>query len=237
MGFTLIELLTVIAIIGILAAIMIPVVGSVRKKAHIATSVSNLRQLGAASLAFAAENRDQLPVYFLDHATYPNHGWVKALWRLTHAPKPVPRVTPSPDNSDGFRAEWGGTIFLSPLLEDGDVVRSYGFNKYLCRYTGSDPTSLTLSPITLREIVNPGRTAMLGDSQKSVQLTRDSNPTGRNDGWTLIVFVDGHVDRLRPPVSTNNNPAPDEKRMPYNRDSTFWRGTTNAPDGRPITTW
>ena len=48
-AFTLIELLTVIAIIGILAAILIPTVGAVRVQAKQATCVSNLRQVGVAA--------------------------------------------------------------------------------------------------------------------------------------------------------------------------------------------
>jgi len=47
-GFTLIELLTVIAIVGILSAILIPVVGKMRTSALRSESASNLRQVFSA---------------------------------------------------------------------------------------------------------------------------------------------------------------------------------------------
>jgi len=60
-GFTLIELLTVIAIIGILAAIIIPTVGKVRSVARASVSLSNMRQITPAFLTYAADNRGLIP--------------------------------------------------------------------------------------------------------------------------------------------------------------------------------
>lgn len=52
-AFTLIELLTVIAIIGILAAIIIPAVGNVRVKAAQAASASDLKNIATSYNSFA----------------------------------------------------------------------------------------------------------------------------------------------------------------------------------------
>ncbi|MBC8011478.1 MAG: prepilin-type N-terminal cleavage/methylation domain-containing protein [Burkholderiales bacterium] len=56
-AFTLIELLTVIAIIGILAAIIIPTIGKVRQSANRAQCASNLRQIGLAAKSWSADNK------------------------------------------------------------------------------------------------------------------------------------------------------------------------------------
>jgi prepilin-type processing-associated H-X9-DG protein len=57
----LIELLTVIAIIGILAAILIPTVGKVRNSAQSARCISNLRQVGQQIMAYANDSKGNLP--------------------------------------------------------------------------------------------------------------------------------------------------------------------------------
>lgn len=60
-GFTLIELLAVIAIIGILAAILIPVVGRVRDAARQSGCVSNLRQISMAIQLYIEDHNGMTP--------------------------------------------------------------------------------------------------------------------------------------------------------------------------------
>lgn len=59
-GFTLIELLVVIAIIAILAAILFPVFAQAKEAAKKANCLSNLKQIGIASIMYAGDYDDTL---------------------------------------------------------------------------------------------------------------------------------------------------------------------------------
>src|ERR1035441_2884399 len=73
-GFTLLELLTVVATIGILAALLFPVLGKAKTKAQRTTCLSNLRQLSVAWMLYADDNHGFLAEsYPLDNLRSEEH--------------------------------------------------------------------------------------------------------------------------------------------------------------------
>jgi len=60
-AFTLIEMLITLAIVAILAALLVPTVRSVLSRGKAAKCVSNLRQIGVAVAAYAADNNGAFP--------------------------------------------------------------------------------------------------------------------------------------------------------------------------------
>jgi prepilin-type N-terminal cleavage/methylation domain-containing protein/prepilin-type processing-associated H-X9-DG protein len=64
-GFTLVELLVVIGIIAVLVALLLPALNRTREQARKANCLSNLKQIGAAVLMYAQENKGEVvPLYF-----------------------------------------------------------------------------------------------------------------------------------------------------------------------------
>ena len=111
-AFTLIELLTVIAIIGILAAIIVPVVGKVRETAAKAACASNLRQLALGTTTYANENKGLL---LARPPNYP-HAFPLSVWNdirpyFGNPPKDKLMICPGPLRTwrNGESANYGPT--------------------------------------------------------------------------------------------------------------------------------
>ena len=62
-AFTLVELLVVIGIIGILAALLLPVLSKAKAYAHATTCKNHLRQMGLALKMYADEHQSRYPYY------------------------------------------------------------------------------------------------------------------------------------------------------------------------------
>lgn len=211
-GFTLVELLTVIAIIGILAAILIPVVGRVRETARTSNCARNLSSLGVAFQLYAADNKGLYPSV-----------------RTQNANRDKPGANPTGKN-------WQEELFPYQTREAGDIgdlndsVDSYVYcPEFVSRYKG-DPKwraetqttggygmnpSLGFNAYDNRfraaAIQQPSRTVLLGDSGSHILSAGNSwamsasrlggYTTGdpvRHRGSANYLFADGHVSLLDP---------------------------------------
>lgn len=145
-AFTLLELLVVIAIIGVLAVLLLPVLGVVREGGNQAAGLSNMRQVGAAFVIYATENDFELPSPANRRGEVDR--WPKALARYLKDVK----VYAAPGMPDNYLARHADPLANSPNNT------SYLMNGFDDLGGFDDPEA----KIRLSQIESPSNTLLLG---------------------------------------------------------------------------
>jgi prepilin-type N-terminal cleavage/methylation domain-containing protein/prepilin-type processing-associated H-X9-DG protein len=112
-GFTLVELLTVIAIIAVLLAILLPVLAAAMERARLVQCASNMRQICGALINYSTANRGKFP---------PNvsAGLSRQWWDVERIGQFIRSTAPITTS----RA--AGGVFVCP--SDSDALLSYAMN-------------------------------------------------------------------------------------------------------------
>ena len=177
-GFTLIELLVVIAIIGVLAALLLPAINRSRNRARATSCLNNLRQLGIAVTAYAADYSSHLPVAERQ-PTAPGCS-TNALPRICDLLSPY--------------VGSNGTVFACPEDNANWFVNEGSSYEWNCPFSNAlidRPKSWTfLSSTNSRITFVPNLTPLLYDYD-NFHLGATTNGVTKN-----VLFADFHVSRL-----------------------------------------
>lgn len=221
LAFTLVELLIVIAIIGILAALLFPVLGKARAYAQRTTCLNNLEQINHAIQLYAGENHDLLPMISnttTDGSTPGESGtnFVLSFYKplvmnylgLQGAPSPHDRVFACP--ADMFYYDDGppAICYAASLHNQPDsCYSSYAYNGF-----GQTTLDLTSVPAPhpaspspglygrkLAAITDPAKTVMVAEASAFFPFAwHDSKRPAPgdfafNNAWSVVSFADGHT--------------------------------------------
>jgi prepilin-type N-terminal cleavage/methylation domain-containing protein/prepilin-type processing-associated H-X9-DG protein len=193
-AFTLVELLVTIVIVGILAAILLPVLAGARNKAHNILCLNNLRQLGIAARLYAGD----------DNATLPAAEFLPS--NPTNPQKPLPRISDLLAQYAGRLAGTNASASVFKCPNDSDFYfevegSSYQWNSALNGRRIDLGEKQHTSGIAVSNGVTLWQTNF--DFTFAVESTPlfldydDFHPRPPKSGKN-VVYMDGHVARFDP---------------------------------------
>jgi prepilin-type N-terminal cleavage/methylation domain-containing protein len=211
-AFTLIELLVVITIIAILAGIIMPVVGSMRKAADRTQTVNKFRQLATGVLSYAQDNDQELPAEgdaaptWASAATAANaNAWYNVIPKRLGAPALADFST---TKAAAFYDK-KNLLYVAGAPIPTDKSRPY-FTVSICskfRQSGVADSSVRLS-----NIQSPAQTVLFQESgitgEKTLPGQKSANYDGQSKSFAsrsvarykdtvLVIFADGHVQEMK----------------------------------------
>jgi prepilin-type N-terminal cleavage/methylation domain-containing protein len=130
-GFTLVELLVVVAIIGVLVALLLPAMQSAREAARRSACANNLKQLATACKSH---------VTLLSH--YPTGGWDSS-------------TTGSPDLGSDWRQQGGWCYTLLPFMDQTNL-----YNNTVAAVRNTIPVPMFACPTRRGSSIGPGGVVM-----------------------------------------------------------------------------
>lgn len=193
-GFTLLEILVTLGIIGVLAAILLPVFASVREGGRATSCRSNLKQLGLA-----------MTLYTQDYEAYPRAADAAdantPLWQGVPLGNGVafdklPLITEALSSYVGAKDVWRcpsdsgfDELEMSGMAMD---ARPTCFEKFGMSYLYR--TELTLLNLNQERVARPVETNVLFDAHGSWHGAKLTN-LGRGQRYNVL-FADGHVKNI-----------------------------------------
>lgn len=213
-GFTLIELLTVVAIIGILAAILVPTVGKVRNTAKKAQCIGLLRQWGSATNLCANDYKSNIALFFkadpFTYAPFLNSGKgmnVSAQDGRVSTKSIIDgmSICPTGINGDNSLASVKHYAFVVPVgvpLRPANVFGlSNGSTAYFYKASEAAAPAKLLLMVEVSNLttVNPetlaGIQSAVSDGN-SIRKMQTSEGYVRHGGLAHGLFLDGHIGAL-----------------------------------------
>lgn len=259
-GFTLIELLVVIAIIAILAAILFPVFAQAREKARSTQCLSNLKQIGTATMMYKTDYDETYPSAPL--ALPQNNQWWPEIYcgfgavgtwnEVNSYLKPYSfrgQLEPYAKNarlfvcpSDNGRGNTGGKAY--PVWEPNKAFTSYFYRYYIGTITYTNPGDgwVAASPFTDGDMNYPSQVIMvhemgpIHDPRKKQGVPDYGIHFWAADAKWNLAFADGHAKAYASSQAIGYDSSTGLCNIwrPKYYDQTLWEKTRKDPEAHDI---